>query len=107
MESLKNLIYDVASRMRYTDRNGKPTDEPIMGGQIPQSYRLFEDAIIKKRADKHRNSEIPILTHQEFLEMAKTLMANKTVKFYEEDITDITKFLHNIGRSTICFNGQR
>lgn len=98
MENLKNLIYEVASKMRYIDRNGKETDEVIMGGQIPQSYRLFEDAIVKKRADKHRNNEIPILTHQEFLEMAKKLMASKTVKFYKEDIPDITKFLHNIGR---------
>ena len=102
MENMRNLIYDVATEMRYTDRNGKATDEPIMGGQIPQSYRLFEEAIIKKRADKHRNSEIPILTHQEFLEIAKTLMTNKTVKLYEEDIPDITKFLHEIGWLIIC-----
>lgn len=104
MENLKNLIYDAASNMRYTDRNGKDTNKEIMGGEILQSFLLLEDAIIKKREDKHSNNEIPILTHQEFLETAKTLMENKTVKFYEEDIPDVTEFLHNIGSLYIIIN---
>ena len=99
MDKLKARIYDVASEMKYTDRNGRSGNEDrIMGEQIPRSYQLFENAVIAKRDKKKENNEIPILTHQEFLELARVLMENKANKLYEEDIPHITKFLHNIGR---------
>ena len=93
IESLKNLIYDVAEQMTH---DGKPDGVKIMGEQIPWSYTVLEKELDDQQKQKLRNKEIPILNREEFLNVIRNIKCAKDI-FDNEDIEAATTFLHNIG----------
>ena len=98
MKVLKSKIYEVASKMKYSNQG---VDEHLMGRMVPESYMKLATKIEEIRK-KSKENEMPILSRQEFLEVAKSFNCTQD-EFSESDIDTAALFLHITGLTTHLF----
>ncbi|XP_047143514.2 leucine-rich repeat serine/threonine-protein kinase 2 isoform X1 [Hydra vulgaris] len=101
IDKLKTEIYLLAETMTY---DGKQNGEKIMGKLFPQIYIKLEEKINEIKKQKENNSEVPIISREEFISLAKSLKCDNDDIFQDDDLEPATKFLMNTG-TILHFDG--
>ncbi|XP_065659178.1 leucine-rich repeat serine/threonine-protein kinase 2 isoform X5 [Hydra vulgaris] len=100
IENLKKEIYHLAKTMTS---DGEKNGEKIMGKSFPQVYTILEEKLNEIRNHKEKYYELPIISREEFISLAKSLECDNDV-FQDDDIEPATKFLVNSG-TILYFDG--
>ncbi|XP_065658512.1 leucine-rich repeat serine/threonine-protein kinase 2 isoform X3 [Hydra vulgaris] len=101
IEKLKTEIYLLAETMTY---DGKQNGEKIMGKLFPQIYIKLEEKINKIKKQNEKISEVPIISREEFISLAKSLKCDNDDIFQDDDLEPAIKFLMNTG-TILHFDG--
>ncbi|XP_047143604.2 leucine-rich repeat serine/threonine-protein kinase 2 isoform X2 [Hydra vulgaris] len=99
IEKLKTEIYLLAETMTY---DGKQNGGKIMGKLFPQIYTKLEEKINEIKKQKENNNEVPIISREEFISLAKSLKCDNDDIFQDDDLEPATKFLMNTGTILYC-----